>query len=45
MHQYRLGDDVLESKFAEKGVLVDNKLSMVQHCPCGQEDLWYPGVH
>ena len=34
MHQYRLGDDLLEMSSVEKdlGVLVDNRLTMGQHC-------------
>ena len=34
MHQYRLGDDLLERTSAEKGqdVLVDNRLAMSQQC-------------
>ena len=33
MHQYRLGDDLLEISSAEKelGVLMDNRLAMSQH--------------
>ncbi|RMC13120.1 hypothetical protein DUI87_10651 [Hirundo rustica rustica] len=47
MLQYSLGADPLESSSEEKdvGILVENKLSMSQQCPCGQEGQWYPGLH
>ena len=34
MHQYRLGDDMLERSSAERylGVLLDNRLAMSQQC-------------
>ena len=39
MHQYRLGDDLLErsSEAKDLGVLVDNRLTMSQQCAFCQE--------
>ena len=46
-HQYRLGADLLERRNAEKdlGILVHNRLTVNQVCPCGQEGQWYLGMH
>ena len=46
MHQYRLGDDLLERTSAEKGqdVLVDNRLAMSQQCvPVAKKANGIPG--
>lgn len=50
MSQHRLGPNILESSSAEKswwshclGGPVDNRLSLSQQGPCGQEAQWYLG--
>ncbi|KAF4802554.1 hypothetical protein TURU_025062 [Turdus rufiventris] len=47
LHQDSLGAQQLGSSSEEKelGILVDNKLSMSQQCPCGQKCQWNPGLH
>ena len=42
MHQYRLGDDLLEMSSVEKDLCVGHEPAV---CPCGQEGQWDPGVH
>ncbi|RMC04952.1 hypothetical protein DUI87_18130 [Hirundo rustica rustica] len=45
-YQYRPGTDLLgRSSEKDLWVLVDNKLSMSQQCPCGLAGQWYPEVH
>ena len=48
MHEYRLGDDLLQRSSAVKDLgvlLVDDSLAVSQAvCPCGQERQWYPGM-
>ncbi|RMC00519.1 hypothetical protein DUI87_23133 [Hirundo rustica rustica] len=46
-HQHKLGADLLENSSARRdlGAQVDNKLSLSQQCPCGQESQWDPGDH
>ena len=48
MHQYKLGDDLLEMSSAEKdlGVLVYNRLTMSQQCALvAQKTNHIPGGH
>jgi len=47
MNQYRLQAGMLESSSVERdlGVLVDDKLTMIQQCAFMAEFQWYPGMH